>query len=129
VRYFNNSITNQDLVNTTIRNVDSMSLIDVARSLKNTAQTIREKKLKAHNDKQSFVRLLPSLYLIYLNFYSLLGPIMQGVSYLSSAGIGLNFMGMPKHEFGSCTITSIGSIGIEDGYVPIPRKIKLLIKF
>lgn len=51
------------------------------------------------------------------------------VSYLSSAGVGVDVLGMPKHEFGSCVITSIGSIGIDDAFAPIPRIIFKIIWF
>lgn len=70
--------------------------------------------MKTHNDKQFLIKLLPSF---------LVGPITQMVTYLSSAGIGVDILGVPKHEFGTCTITSVGSLGIDDAFAPIPRNI------
>ena len=58
---------------------------------------------------------------IKINFYSLLGPILQITGYISSIGISIKSLGLTKNEFGSCVVTSIGTLGIEDGYPPIPR--------
>ncbi len=30
-------------------------------------------------------------------------------------------MGIKKYEFGSCVVTSVGSLGLENCLVPIPR--------
>ena len=50
----------------------------------------------------------------------LLGPFIQIISFLSSIGLSLEILGLKKFEFGSCVITSIGSLGIDDSYAPIP---------
>jgi hypothetical protein len=57
----------------------------------------------------------------------LIGPIMQVSSYLASIGISVDIFGVKGYEFGSCVLTSIGSLGIESGFPPIPR-IQLFIK-
>jgi len=38
-----------------------MPLVKVAQTLKANADIIREKKLKAHNDKMTLFKILPSL--------------------------------------------------------------------
>ena len=48
------------------------------------------------------------------------GPFTQIVSYLSSIGVKFDALGLKKFEFGSCVITSIGGLGIEYSYAPIP---------
>ena len=50
----------------------------------------------------------------------LTGPITQIVSYLSSIGVKVKAIGLRKFEFGSFVITSIGGLGIEHSYAPIP---------
>ena len=52
--------------------------------------------------------------------FSLIGPLCQILSYLSSIGLSLTFIGLKSYEFGSCVITNIGGIGIEDSFAPIP---------
>lgn len=49
-----------------------------------------------------------------------MGPVLQLVSYLSSIGIALTQVGLKKFEFGSCVVTSVGSVGIENSFAPIP---------
>ena len=44
----------------------------------------------------------------------------QILSYLSFIGLSLSLIGLMICEFGSCVITNIGSIGIEDSFAPIP---------
>ena len=60
-----------------------------------------------------------NIFLIPL-LYRCLGPIEQCLAYLSSIGFALKFIGLKSFEFGSCVITSIGGIGIEDSFAPIP---------
>ena len=50
----------------------------------------------------------------------LTGPFTQIASYLSSIGVKITAIGLKRFEFGSCVITSIGGLGIEDSYAPIP---------
>ncbi|MCQ2816336.1 MAG: hypothetical protein MJ252_03620 [archaeon] len=49
-----------------------------------------------------------------------MGPVTQILSYLSSIGLPLKFVGVKKFEFGSCVVTSVGSVGIENSFAPIP---------
>lgn len=80
-----------------------------------------------HNKKMRVINVLPTLYNIYLYDYysflniSLIGPITQLTCYISSIGKSIKLLGLTKNEFGSCVVTSIGTLGIEDGYPPIPR--------
>lgn len=46
--------------------------------------------------------------------------LIQAFAYISSIGTAFKLLGVTKHEAGNCIITSIGSLGIEDGYPPIP---------
>ena len=43
-----------------------MTLTDVAKELKKSANLIREKKLLTHNDKQRIINYLPTLYFILI---------------------------------------------------------------
>jgi hypothetical protein len=50
-----------------------------------------------------------------------LGPLIQISAYLASIGIAIDFLGVKKFEFGSCLVTSMGSLGVEECMVNIPR--------
>ncbi len=55
-----------------------------------------------------------------------MGPIMQISAYLASIGASIGFLGVKKFEFGSCIVTSIGSLGMDNCFVPIPRNYKYI---
>jgi hypothetical protein len=102
----------EDLANTVIKNADRKSFKQICTELHAGAEKLRAKKNLNHNKKMSAVNFLPTF---------LIGPIMQVSSYLASIGISVNFLGVKGYEFGSCVLTSIGSLGIESGFPPIPR--------
>lgn len=49
-----------------------------------------------------------------------MGPICQACSYFAAIGYNMPMLGFKKFEFGSCVITSVGSLGVEDSFAPIP---------
>lgn len=100
-----------ELANTTIKNCELKSFKEISHELKANVDLLRKRKNKDQVKKMTLIHFLPTF---------LIGPIMQILSYLSSIGIALNFIGLKSHEFGSCVITSVGSIGIEDSFAPIP---------
>ena len=48
------------------------------------------------------------------------GPFTQIFSYLSSIGLRIDALGLKRFEFGSCVITSLGKLDIDNSYAPIP---------
>ena len=48
-----------------------------------------------------------------------MGPVTQILSYLSSIGLSLKMVGLKRFEFGSCVITNVGSVGIENSFAPM----------
>ena len=85
----------KELANTTIKNCENKTMREIHIELKNNATTLKQ----------------PTF---------LLGPLTQIFSYISSIGIQFKPIGLRQFEFGSCVITNIGSIGIENSLVPIP---------
>ncbi len=101
----------EDLVNTVITSAESKDFKTIISELTSSVNKYRQKKNEVHNKRMNLINILPSF---------LVGPILQVSSYLASIGISINFLGIKKYEFGSCVLTSIGSIGVEDAYPPIP---------
>eukprot|EP00340_Litonotus_pictus_P000649 CAMPEP_0170520986 /NCGR_PEP_ID=MMETSP0209-20121228/6316_1 /TAXON_ID=665100 ORGANISM="Litonotus pictus, Strain P1" /NCGR_SAMPLE_ID=MMETSP0209 /ASSEMBLY_ACC=CAM_ASM_000301 /LENGTH=268 /DNA_ID=CAMNT_0010807609 /DNA_START=87 /DNA_END=893 /DNA_ORIENTATION=+ len=100
-----------DLANSVIRGCDRKTIEEIHDELQNSVHKLRTKKDENHNKKNRVAMLLP-------NF--ILALIVQITSYIASIGIGFKPFGVTPFEFGSCVITSIGSLGIEEGYPPIP---------
>jgi len=100
-----------DLANTVVCNSEKKSLSEIYNELQESVDKLRKKKNEVHNKKNKIGTTIPSF---------LLAPLVQITSYLSSIGVGIKELGMRPFEFGSCVITSIGSIGISDAFVPIP---------
>ncbi len=101
----------EDLVNTVVTSAESKDFKTIISELTSSVNIYRQRKNQVHNKRMNIVNILPTF---------LVGPILQVSSYLASIGISVNFLGIKKYEFGSCVLTSIGSIGVEDGYAPIP---------
>jgi pyruvate/2-oxoglutarate dehydrogenase complex dihydrolipoamide acyltransferase (E2) component len=99
------------LANATIKSGELKNFKEIASSLVENAKILRAKKDKDFNIKMTMFKLCPTF---------LAGPITQIVSYLSSIGYKVKAIGLKKFEFGSFVITSIGGLGIEHSYAPIP---------
>jgi hypothetical protein len=91
-----------------------MDLYEVHNQINGLASKIKSKKNEDHNRKMSIVRYIPTF---------IIGPLMHGLSYLSSIGFSLPWIGVKSFEFGGCVITSVGSLGVTNAFPPIPRKI------
>ena len=50
----------------------------------------------------------------------MLSPILRISSYLSSCGLDLSWIGIPKNLIGAAIICNLESFGIEYGFLPIP---------
>ena len=101
----------KELANTTITNCECKTMRDIHIELKESAGLLKKRKNKEQNTKMNLYKLIPTF---------LLGPLTQVFSWLSSIGIQVKLLGVRQFEFGSCVITNIGSIGIENSQVPIP---------
>jgi len=100
-----------ELANTTIKNCEKKNMKEITGELMDNVKLLRERKNKDQNKKMNLYRLIPTF---------LMGPMTQIFSYISSIGIKVKSLGLKQFEFGSCVITSIGGLGIENSFVPIP---------
>ena len=101
----------KELANTTITNCDKKNFQQITDELVESVKLLRARKNKDQNFKMKIFKFIPT----YIT-----GPFTQIVSYLSSIGVKFDALGLKKFEFGSCVITSIGGLGIEYSYAPIP---------
>ena len=101
----------KELANTTIIDCDKKNFQQITDELVDNVKLLRARKNKDQNFKMKIFKFIPT----YIT-----GPFTQIVSYLSSIGVKFDALGLKKFEFGSCVITSIGGLGIEHSYAPIP---------
>ena len=97
-----------ELANTTIKNCEHKNMKEITDELMDNVKLLRERKNKDQNKKMKLYRLIPTF---------IMGPMTQIFSYISSIGIKVKSLGLKQFEFGSCVITSIGGLGIENSFV------------
>lgn len=103
----------EDLANTVIRDAEKKNFVEIINDLKSNVKKYRTKTDENHNKRLKIIDVLPTF---------IISIILQCAAFLSSIGITINCLGVKKFEFGSATLTSVGSIGLEDAFAPIPRK-------
>jgi len=99
-----------DLSGAVIRDADTKDVTEIARELKERASRVRE-----GTDELSESRRL--LDVIPAFMYRLILGILSFFQY--TLNLDLRFMGLPKDAFGSVMVTSIGSLGIPEGWAPL----------
>ncbi|TNE50351.1 MAG: 2-oxo acid dehydrogenase [Deltaproteobacteria bacterium] len=100
-----------DLSGTVVHNADQKSLgqfIDVMESNVKQVRTGTDQKLE--KSRNLFKKMPLMLVRWFLNTLSFLGYTLN---------LDLRWAGVPKDAFGSVAITNIGSLGLEEAYVPL----------
>lgn len=99
-----------DLGKTKIANVDKKSVTEIATELQDRAARVRGGEDEAFKKSMDAVRAIPAF---------LLRPIIKLTGWLSGAlGVNIPALGVERHAFGSCVITSVGMLGFDEGYAP-----------
>ena len=101
----------KELANTTLKACENKNFQEIQKEFDYSVKLLKARKNKDQNFKMKIFKFIPTF---------ITGPFTQVVSYLSSVGFEFTALGLKKFEFGSCVITSIGSLGIENSYAPIP---------
>lgn len=100
-----------DLAACTIREADKKTLYQFATEVDAQVQTVRGRKDKAMEQGKKTTGMIP---LLFMNaFMKLLGFLMYTLN------LDLVWAGVPKDPFGGATITNIGSLGLDTGFVPL----------
>lgn len=110
-----------DLSGLTVRHVDTKSMADIVDEFEAAAAKVRAgKDTEKEQTRQTFKRL-PGW---------LVGPVLDLISFLTfTLNLDLSWAGIPKDPFGSAMVTNVGSLGLEEAYVPLVpySKVPLLV--
>jgi len=100
-----------DLSGTTIHDPEQKSLEDVVDEFRARVDKVRKGKDKELEQSRGMLRHVP---------YLLLGPLLRLISFFSyTLNLNLRWLGIPRDPFGSAMVTNIGSLGLEEAYVPL----------
>ena len=100
-----------DLSAATLRGVDQKSLLQIVGELEEHAGRIRARKDRNLEATRQSMGLVPFLFInAFLKLLSFL---------LYTLNLDLSRFGVPRDAFGSAAVTSIGSLGLDVGYVPL----------
>lgn len=110
-----------DLSGLTIRGADHKPMAEIVDEFERVAGKVRAgKDAEKESTRRTFQRL-PGW---------LVGPVLDLVSFLTyTLNLDLSFLGLPKDPFGSAMVTNVGSLGLEEAYVPLVpySKVPLLV--
>ena len=101
----------KELANTTIANCETKDFVKITNELNDSVKLLRARKNKEQNFKMLIFKLMPTF---------IGGPFLQVFSYLSSIGLRISTLGLKRFEFGSCIVTSLGKLDIDNSFAPIP---------
>jgi len=99
-----------DLAKVKVCDVDSKRTVDIAKELRQRVLALRDGKDDAFNRSKPLLRLLPTW---------MIRPIVWTVGYLTGAmGLNVPALGLEKYPFGAAIITSVGMLGLDEGFAP-----------
>ncbi len=100
-----------DLSGVTIHGAEKKSVLDILDETEARVAEVRAHKDKALEQTRSTFKKIPFL---------LLNRALDLISFLSyGLNLDLRALGIPKDPFGSVMITNIGSLGLQEAYVPL----------
>lgn len=100
-----------DLSGATVHGANTMTLEEVYDDFAATLDKVRNKKDENLENTRGMFKKIP---------YFLLKPVLDMIGFLSyTLNLDLQFLGIPKDPFGSVMVTNIGSLGLEEAYVPL----------
>ncbi|MEQ1569291.1 MAG: 2-oxo acid dehydrogenase subunit E2 [Myxococcota bacterium] len=110
-----------DLSGLTIRQANTRSVAEIVDEFEAVATKVRAgKDEEKENTRRTFKRL-PGW---------LVGPVLDLISFLTyTLNLNLSWAGIPRDPFGSVMVTNVGSLGLEEAYVPLVpySKVPLLV--
>lgn len=100
-----------DLSGLTIREADRKSTIDIVDEFERVANKVRAGKDEEKERTRSTFKRLPGF---------VVGPVLDAIGFLTyTLNLDLSWLGLPKDPFGSAMVTNVGSLGLEEAYVPL----------
>lgn len=99
-----------DLGKVKVERVDEKRLEDLAREFGAAAAKLRAGKDKQFKKSNDLARALPTW---------IIRPLLALIGWLTgSLGVSLPAAGLEAFPFGACVITSVGMLGLDEGFVP-----------
>lgn len=99
-----------DLAKAKINDADKKSVTDIANELRERAERLHGKQDADFEKSKGMLRALPTW---------LLKPLLFVVGWLGGAlGVSIPALGVESFPFGSCIITNVGMLGIDEGFAP-----------
>lgn len=100
-----------DLSAAKLTDVDNKSLAQIIDELEEHAARIRARKDKHLEQTRRSMQLVP---------FMLINGVLKFLAFLMyTLNLNLSLFGLPKDPFGGAAVTSIGSLGLDVGYVPL----------
>ena len=100
-----------DLTAAKVERADQKTLYQLVSDLEAQVERVRGRKDKALEKGKQTTGMIPFML---INFF------LKAVAFLMyTLNLDLRWMGMPRDPFGGATVTNIGSLGLDVGYVPL----------
>lgn len=100
-----------DLSGLTIRKADQKSVPDIVREFTRVAERVRAGKDEEKEQTRATFKRLPGW---------LSGWVLDTLGFLLyTLNLDMRWAGLPRDPFGSVMVTNIGSLGLEEAYVPL----------
>ncbi|MEQ1506286.1 MAG: 2-oxo acid dehydrogenase subunit E2 [Myxococcota bacterium] len=110
-----------DLSGVTIRDANHKPIAQIVDEFEASAKKVRAGKDEEKESTRQTFKRLPGW---------IVGPVLDTISFLCyTLNLDLSWAGIPKDPFGSAMVTNVGSLGLEEAYVPLVpySKVPLLI--
>jgi pyruvate dehydrogenase E2 component (dihydrolipoamide acetyltransferase) len=100
-----------DLSGATLYGVDGMSMMDIIVEFEDKVRKVRDREDPALEKTRETFQAVPNM---------LLNGFLKTLSFLThDLNIDMSWAGVPRDPFGSIMITNIGSLGLDQAYVPL----------
>ena len=100
-----------DLSGATLYDVEKKSLAEIIDEFEQKVQKVKKREDPALEGTRSGLKKIP---------FALMNPTLKLLSFLNyTLNLDLSKLGVPKDAFGSVMITNIGSIGLDQAFVPL----------
>lgn len=100
-----------DLSGLTVRQADTRSMEEIVDAFQRAADRVRRGQDEEKEQTRKTFKRMPGW---------LTGWVLDAMSFLLfTLNLDLRWAGLPRDPFGSCMVTNIGSLGLEEAYVPL----------
>ena len=100
-----------DLSGATLYDVEQKSLVAIIEEFEEKVRKVKKREDPALEGTRSTMKKIP---------FPLLNPALKFLSFMAyTLNLDMRAFGVPKDAFGSVMITNIGSIGLEQAFVPL----------